>query len=29
MVAEKVKKKSKGGGAGSGMPDYGGDDMDM
>jgi chaperonin GroEL len=27
MVAEKVKKKGKGGGGG--MPDYGGDDMDM
>jgi chaperonin GroEL len=29
MVADKPKKKAKGGaGAGGGMPDYGGDDMD-
>src|SRR5262249_58631272 len=28
MVAEKPKKKAKGPGAGGGMPDYGGDDMD-
>ncbi|MBZ4414673.1 chaperonin GroEL [Myxococcus faecalis] len=28
MVAERPKGKSKGGGAGGGMPDYGGDDME-
>lgn len=28
MVAERPKGKAKGGGAGAGMPDYGGDDMD-
>jgi chaperonin GroEL len=28
MVAERPKKKAKGAGAGGGMPDYGGDDMD-
>ncbi|MCP3064875.1 chaperonin GroEL [Myxococcus sp. K38C18041901] len=28
MVAERPKGKSKGGGAGAGMPDYGGDDME-